>query len=140
MATLLSKECLVGEINSLKVRNADLENELSETYRSVVELTLELEKAHQVADKASRLADIVALNVTLAHTINNALQGIIGYAELGLNKPQIDCDTCELFEVIRTEGLQIRDIVKRLGSLQDLHTTDYVQGTKMLDLGLSDDE
>jgi len=135
MNTDIALECKSEEIERLRARNTELENELSETYRSVVELTLELEKAHKVVDHASRLADIVALSVTLAHNINNALQGIIGPAELGMERTSKDSPTFELFETVREEGLRIRDVLIKLSELHELKTTDYVRGTQMLDFG-----
>jgi hypothetical protein len=76
------------------------------------------------------------MTVTLHHEINNPLMAAFADVELLLLEDTASAaHRREGLENIRQALLRIRDIVQRIGELKEVRSTDYVHGTRMLDLG-----
>lgn len=82
---------------------------------------------------AERLAAIGQLNVTLHHTMNNPLMAAFAETELLLGGP-LSREQAGSVSGIREALGRIRDILDRLGTLEDARTTDYLDGVPMIDL------
>ncbi len=64
--------------------------------------------------RSSQLASLGELAAGVAHEINNPINGIINYADLVLNRPDVEDESKEYVERIIIEGERISDIVKKL--------------------------
>ena len=82
---------------------------------------------------AERLAAIGQLNVTLHHTMNNPLMAAFAETELLLGS-QLTREQRTSVDEIRGALGRIRDILRRLSTLEDARTTDYLEGVRMIDL------
>lgn len=82
---------------------------------------------------AERLAAIGQLHVTLHHNINNPLMAAFAETELLLGS-QLSKDQLASVGGIREALGRIRDILARLGTLEDARTTEYLDGVRMIDL------
>ncbi len=82
---------------------------------------------------AERRAAIGQLQVTLHHTMNNPLMAAFAETELLLGS-QLDKDQLASVGGIRESLGRIRDILQRLGTLEDSRTTEYLEGVRMIDL------
>jgi DNA-binding response OmpR family regulator len=102
----------------------------------------ELRKALVVAERdlvgAERLAAIGQMTVTLHHSINNPLMSATADIELLLGAHEMTADERrEALEGIRESLRRIRDIVRQIGSLREVHTKTYLPGIPMVDLDSS---
>ena len=68
----------------------------------------------QKAQLASRLASVGEMAAGIAHEINNPLTGVIGYAQLLMQRKEVPEDIREDLEVIYNGGQRVASIVKRL--------------------------
>jgi glucose-6-phosphate-specific signal transduction histidine kinase len=83
--------------------------------------------------KAERLAAIGEVAITLRHELNNALQAIT--AEAGaLRTSELSAHDRAGVDTILDMAVRIQEDVKKLATLTDESTTDYLPGTKMVDL------
>src|SRR5205085_6950846 len=86
--------------------------------------------------KAERLAAIGEVAITLRHELNNALQAITAEADVLRALPLSAHDLAGV-DTILDMADRIQADVKKLATLTDEATTDYLPGTKMVDLGHS---
>jgi len=121
-----------------RVRIATLQAELAETYRSVVELTSEAERAHAHERQAERLEDMVALAVTLGHEMGSPLQVITGQAELMLYGDALGEGLRVRARRIVEAAAAIENVVARLRTLTDLERQSYSGNCQMLQLAADD--
>jgi signal transduction histidine kinase len=84
--------------------------------------------------KAERLAAIGEVAITLRHELNNALQAITAEAGVLRSSPLSAHDLAGV-DTILDMAQRIQQDVKKLATLTDEATTDYLPGTKMVDLG-----
>lgn len=85
-----------------------------------------------------RLSAVVETAVTVNHEINNPLTAILGNVQLLLLKREdLDDELKAKLRTIETAALKIRDVTQRLMKLKSPRSTDYADGTRMIDL--SDD-
>lgn len=82
---------------------------------------------------AERRAAIGQLHVTLHHTMNNPLMAAFAETELLLSS-QLTREQLASVGGVRDSLGRIRDILQRLGTLEDARTTDYLEGVRMIDL------
>lgn len=74
------------------------------------------------------------MTVTLNHEINNPLMSAMADVELMLEEPETTpAQRATLAEVLRSLE-RIRDIVRRVGSLESVDTVEYLDGVRMVDL------
>jgi len=83
--------------------------------------------------RAERLAAIGQLNVTLHHEINNPLMSASAEIELMLERATDDGARASLESVRQSLG-RIRDVLKRVGELQEARTRNYVGDVGMIDI------
>ena len=120
-----------------------------------VRAALRLKRAHDQLEAARELAAVAAMQVTLAHEINNPLTIVLGNLELALNGPRggQDAQGSHLHLAhsrhVRNEDVtprlraaydacvRIRELVAQLAELRKVATTTYVGSVRMLDLGRS---
>ncbi|MEO8294325.1 MAG: response regulator [Gemmatimonadota bacterium] len=91
-----------------------------------------LAAAEQDLVKAERLAAIGELNVTLHHEINNPLMSASAEVELLIERSS-GADKISL-ESIRGSIGRIRDVLKRVGELEEARSSQYVGDMGMIDL------
>jgi hypothetical protein len=98
-------------------------------------LTRALREAEAELMRAERRAVLGEMTVTLHHEINNPLMAAMAEADLLLQGPErlSDAQRSGLAE-IRHALDRIRDIVKKIGSLNDARGTPYAGGLRMLSL------
>lgn len=98
-------------------------------------LTSALHEAEAELVRAERRAVLGEMTVTLHHEINNPLMAAMAEADLLLQGPErlSDAQRGGLTEIRRALD-RIRDIVKRIGSLNDARGTPYAGGLRMLSL------
>jgi nitrogen fixation/metabolism regulation signal transduction histidine kinase len=84
--------------------------------------------------KKERLALVGQMAIALNHEINNPLTAILGTAESMLFRQTLDPDATRRIELIKSNAVRIADVTGRLRGMEEIHLTEYVQGTLMLDL------
>lgn len=80
------------------------------------------------------LAGIGETTIALQHEINNPLSALLGHAELLQMEFKDRAEPNEQVEVIFEQARRIADVVKRLGTLKNPASVDYIAGAKMIDL------
>lgn len=105
---------------------------------TIAERRLAIDRAKRAAEdalaRAQWLAGIGETALALQHEINNPLTALLGNVSLltsGLADPT---EEREFIRVIAEQGTRIGAVVKRLASLRDPRSVEYVHGSRMLDL------
>lgn len=100
----------------------------------------ELERANQellaTRDRlihAERAAALAQLGATIQHEINNPLTVVLGQASLLLRREDLAPEVRSALEAVLEHALRIRDIMRKLQSVEDRLTT-YIRDVKMVDL------
>jgi DNA-binding response OmpR family regulator len=108
---------------------------------AIAERRIRQENAHreaeQVAARAQWLAGIGQTALALQHEVNNPLSALMSWAGFAALEDTSDAERRESMRPITEECQRIADVVKRLSTLQDPQTVEYVAGAVMLDLGLT---
>jgi DNA-binding response OmpR family regulator len=100
-----------------------------------------LEAAERELLRTERLAAIGEMSVTLHHEINNPLMAATAEAELLLAGPEpLTASQREALRAVHQSLGRIRDILHRSGRLNEARTTEYLPGTRMIDLSARDVE
>jgi signal transduction histidine kinase len=82
-----------------------------------------------------RLAAILETAVTVNHEINNPLTAILGNVQLLLLKRgDLDPELKGKLSIIEESATKIKDVTQRLLSLTSARSTEYAEGTRMIDL------
>ena len=97
--------------------------------------SLRVKRLYEKLIKAERLAAIGQLAVTISHTINNILTGILGTCQLMDMSPDVPDKIKKRFQLIRQEGMRIRDTVRKISDLKDTPVKQYLDGIQMIDIG-----
>jgi DNA-binding response OmpR family regulator len=114
--------------------------EILERVRRNRELRKALVTAEQDLVRAERLAAVGEMTVTLHHSINNPLMSASADVELLLaGKEASPEERREALEGVRESLRRIRDIVKKIGELREVHTKTYLPGMLMVDLDSTGD-
>ncbi len=100
----------------------------------------ELERANQellaARDRlvhAERAAALAQLSATLQHEINNPLTVVLGQTSLLVRQEDLSPEARSALEAVLDHALRIRDIMRKLQSVEDRLTT-YIRDVKMIDL------
>ena len=84
---------------------------------------------------SSGLELLDATAATVNHEINNLLQAILGTVQLmGKDEDKFDEDTKKKLKLLEQSSLAIMNVTRRLMNVSEIKYTDYVNGTKMLDI------
>jgi signal transduction histidine kinase len=84
---------------------------------------------------SERQALLVELAGTAAHELNQPLTSVMGYAQLLQRQlPPTYSDIHEYTEVLVREAERMAEIVRKIGHITRYETTNYVGGTRILDL------
>lgn len=83
--------------------------------------------------KAERLAAVGQVAVTLRHELNNALQAIAAEAAMLQTSP-LGAPEKDSVDTIQHMARRIQSDVQKLAEMQEVQTTDYLAGTKMIEL------
>lgn len=87
---------------------------------------------------AERAAALAQLGTALQHEINNPLTVVLGQVSLLLKREDLAPEVRSALEAALDHALRIRDIMRKLQSVEDRLTT-YIRGVEMIDLGGSDE-
>jgi DNA-binding response OmpR family regulator len=108
----------------------------------IAERAIAVDQARRAAEealaRAQWYAGIGETVVAVQHEINNPLTALLGNVALltaGLATP---AEEQECMGVIAEQALRIATVVRRLGSLREPRSVEYVRGSKMLDLSGKD--
>ncbi|MGQ9594981.1 MAG: GAF domain-containing protein [Anaerolineae bacterium] len=88
--------------------------------------------------RAERAAALAQLGTALQHEINNPLTVVLGQVSLLLKREDLAPEARSALEAALDHALRIRDIMRKLQSVEDRLTT-YIRGVEMIDLGGSDE-
>jgi len=111
-------------------------------YQGVVEditelklVEIERREYEQKAQLSSRLASIGQMSAGIAHEINNPLTGVIGFADLLMERKDLPDDIWSDLEIIHKGARRVSEIVKRLLTFarQDKAERDYVSINEILE-------
>jgi DNA-binding response OmpR family regulator len=108
----------------------------------IAERAIAVDQARRAAEealaRAQWYAGIGETVVAVQHEINNPLTALLGNVALltaGLASP---AEEKECMGVIAEQAMRIATVVRRLGSLREPRSVEYVRGSKMLDLSGKD--
>jgi DNA-binding response OmpR family regulator len=112
--------------------------EVLHTRMIIAERRIAADRARRAAEaalaRAQWFAGIGETAVAVQHEINNPLAALLGTVALltaGLATP---AEEKEFMQVIAEQATRIAAVVKRLGSLREPRSVEYVRGSRMLDL------
>ena len=95
--------------------------------------------AYRRAIDKERMGAVIETAVTVNHEINNPLTAILGNVQLLLlNRKDLDPEMQHKLKTIEESAMRIKEITQRLLRLTSVRTTEYAEGTRMIDL--SDDD
>jgi DNA-binding response OmpR family regulator len=97
-------------------------------------------RAEEEAANAKWLAGIGATSLALQHEINNPLTAILGNAALLWTGEYPKDEEREFVQTISEQAHRISDVVRRLSSLKNPKTVQYIAGARMLDLSEEETE
>jgi len=100
-----------------------------------VSASLRVKRLYEKLIKAERLAAIGQLAVTMNHTINNILTGIIGTCQLMDLTSDVPDKIKKRFQLIRQQGMRIVDTVRKITELKDTPVKQYLDDIQMIDIG-----
>jgi len=98
---------LVTNQMSVALQNLDLVEQLRE------QIT-EMDRVQEHLIQASKLTAIGELAAAVAHEVNNPLTGVLGYSDLLLAEKPLDSPDRESLEIIRSEAIRARTIIRAL--------------------------
>jgi two-component system NtrC family sensor kinase len=108
----------------------------------IAERRIAIDQARRAAEDALAhaqwYAGIGETVIAVQHEINNPLTALLGNITLlstGMSNP---ADEKECIRVIAEQAMRIATVVRRLGSLREPRSVEYVRGSKMLDLSGQD--
>lgn len=85
--------------------------------------------------RKERLDAITEIATTIAHEINNPLTAVLGNVQLLLMKRNdLDDELKKKLKVIEESALRIKDVTQKLITITQERVTEYINGTKMIDL------
>ncbi len=84
------------------------------------------------------LEAVLKMSVTLQHEINNPLTGVIGNAELLMDRENLsEKDIDEIAENIHHSSMRIKEIIKQMSKVSRIISTTYVGMNEMIDINKS---
>ena len=87
--------------------------------------------------KKKELEAISSMVVTINHEINQPLTGICSYADLLKKASKDNPDLLRYSEKIHEQSMRLSELIKRISDITRVEMTEYIDGTKMLDLSKS---
>ena len=99
-----------------------------------IRASLRVKRLYEKLIKAERLAAIGQLAVTINHTINNILTGIIGTCQLMDMASDVPEEIKKKFQLIRQQGMRISNTVRKISELEDTPVKQYLGDIQMLDI------
>lgn len=107
----------------------------------IAERRIEIATARRTAEKELRkaryLAGVGELSLALQHEINNPLAALLTNSALISSGMLSETETKESLSTIDAQARRIADVVKRLSSIEDPRSVEYLKGQLMVDLGPS---
>jgi DNA-binding response OmpR family regulator len=104
----------------------------------IAERRMEIAAARRTAEdelrKARYLAGIGELSLALQHEINNPLAALLTNSALVSSGMLSPAESREALATVDTQARRIADVVKRLNSLGDPRSVEYLKGQRMVDL------
>jgi DNA-binding response OmpR family regulator len=117
------------------LRTRALQQEIRRKAEALEQKNQELLATQARLVRAERLAAIGEVGLAIRHEINNPLGTVLGFAELLLSQPgNLPPEVMRKLEAISRASARIRDVVRRLESLHDDRTVEYLPGVNMTDL------
>lgn len=113
MMSILLKHQITRKTEHLRLANAQLEKQVSETMKA----HLELKRSEEQLIRQERLSALGQLTSGIAHDFNNMLIPILGYSDLLLESPELLKNTekiLPMLQSIRAAAGTSRETVKRL--------------------------
>lgn len=108
---------------------------------TIAERRIELNAARWAAEdqlaQARWLAGIGETTLALQHEINNPLTALLGTAELAAADPLTTPEMRAELITIRDQARRIAAVVRKLSTLQEPRTVEYIRGARMLDLSVT---
>ncbi len=108
--------------------------QILERVRRTRALRQALDAAEQDLMNAERRSAVGEMTVTLKHEINNPLMSAFTEAELLLDDPSLDETRRRSIQSIRDSLGRIRDTLRRVEELDQVHSREYLEGIDMVDL------
>jgi len=100
-----------------------------------VRASLRVKRLYDKLIKAERLSAIGQLAVTMNHTINNILTGIVGTCQIMDMSSDVPDNIKRKFGIIHQQSMRIRDTVHKISELKDTPVKQYLGNVQMIDIG-----
>src|SRR5205085_9288778 len=102
------------------------------------ELSAARRRAEEALAQERWLAGIGQTTLSLEHEINNPLPALLATAELASLTPDLSASLREDLALIATSARRIASVTRELSVLKNPATVEYVNGTRMLNVGTLD--
>jgi DNA-binding response OmpR family regulator len=113
---------------------SDLEARLLIAQRRI-EQTRERREVEEALVRAERMVGVGEIALALQHEINNPLMALLTHAQLLSEDKSTPAAIREQAKAILDQTRRIADVVSRLRTLRDAKSVEYVNGSRMTDLG-----
>lgn len=115
-------------------RSLAREDEFFEALSASLSLSVQIGQLEVIMEK-ERFDAVMATATAINHGINNPLQAVLGIVQLlPKEMPDLDERLVKKLKIIEESALAITKITHKLMHLRKIKFTDYIDGTKMLDL------
>ncbi len=120
-------------------RSLAREDEFFEALSASLSLAIQIGQLETILEK-ERFNAVMATATAINHGINNPLQAVLGIVQLlPKEMPDLDERLVKKLKIIEESALAITKITHKLMHLRKIKFTDYIDGTRMLDLPDEDD-
>ncbi len=107
----------------------------------IAERRMAIDRARRAAEdalaRAQWLAGIGETALAVQHEINNPLTALLGNVALLTHELATPEEERQCIQVIAEQGTRIAGVVKRLATLREPKTVEYVRGSRMIDLSVT---
>ena len=105
-----------------------------ELFEELEEANRQITEAQEKQVEAERMKTAIEMAGTAAHKLNQPLTSIVCYADLLLRRIPEQNESYRALKAIADESQRMTNILRKMADITRYKTSEYVDGTKILDL------
>ena len=129
---LVKKDKTIFPAN-LRLNSGDLSDPMAWTIATVTDIS-QRKLAQKETYEKERLQGVLEMAGAVCHEINQPLQAILGYSELGLMDSNSENSNDKYINSIKSQAARIGKITRKLSNITHYRTVDYPGNTKIFDI------